>query len=224
MKERPILFSTPMLQAILAGTKTQTRRVVKPQPNGVWSIPPITVVDGRWGSNGCVSDLRCPYGKPGDRLWVREAWMLPTEPAEDMITVDYRACLEAETQGCDRVFLDDVTDAMFQDAQRIWDSDVKHARSGWRSGIHMPRWASRLLLEITDVRVERLQSISEADAKAEGAPAEFEVDLATFVHGKSLPASTHYLGFKHLWRDINGKDSWQANPWAWVVTFKPITL
>lgn len=235
MKERPILFSTPMVQAILDGSKTQTRRVIKGAPTeagyGAFLQPSTTPGIGYAGfckgpsaespGLGCV---KCPYGVPGDRLWVREAWMLPTPPDEGMIAVDYRACLEAETQGCDRVFLDDVTDAMLQDALRIWDADVRHARSGWRPGIHMPRWASRLLLEITDVRVERLQSISEADAQAEGAPAEFEVDLATFVHGKAIPSSTHYLGFKHLWRDINGEDSWQANPWAWVVSFKPISL
>ena len=136
-KERPILCSAPDVMAILDGRKTQTRRIMKPQPNRTWpdEVTPHWSVGGNRTLPGASNPLRCPYGVPGDRLWVREAWRLPDGAPKGW--VDYRA--------------DDTRDGF-----------------KWKPSIHMPRWASRITLEVTDVRVERLQDISEADAMAEG--------------------------------------------------------
>lgn len=182
MKERPILFSGPMVRALLAGTKTQTRRIVKryevragmPQPE--------------WDSL-----LRlCPYGQPGDRLWVREAWA------------------EVRPRGIPWP----ATMTVYREADNRTDYG-----GPWKPSIHMPRRASRLTLEITGVRVERLQDISEADALAEGI-----VQLKD--GGFGLPAGEHYhcadprQSYLSLWEAINGPGSVGANPWVWVVEFK----
>jgi hypothetical protein len=196
MKERPILFSAPMVRAILAGAKTQTRRVVKPQPiNDPAKHHPIAPYhNGRGGWNwvlaatghGLGSPFPCPYGQPGDRLWVREAFMhepadycweasvsIPSRPA---VTV-YRADCEGDSRG-----------------------------AGWKPSIHMPRGLSRITLEITEVRVERLQDIGAADVWAEGIAHSPDVDP---VHE-----------FQALWESINGAESWEANPFVWCVGFK----
>lgn len=168
MKERPILFSAPMVRAILDGRKTQTRRVVKLR-NGQY-MPPSEKAD----INGWRQMLRnCPYGQPGDRLWVRETHFDAKRLNEGRIL--YRA-----------------------------DGDV--SRFGWTPSIHMPRSASRITLEVTGVRVERLQDISEADAVAEG---------VVWEQGQ-----TAINVFETLWESINGAGSWDANPWVWVVEFK----
>jgi hypothetical protein len=152
-KERPILFSAPMVRAILDGTKTQTRRIMK--------------------------TAECKYGKSGDRLWVRETWQEVSWPPTGPRFV-YKA-----------------------------DGDASPDR--WRPSIHMPRWASRITLEVESVRVERLQECSEADAKAEGcSPLGDDTSQA------------YRLGYMHLWGQINGPGSWEANPWVWVITFKRI--
>jgi hypothetical protein len=177
MKERPILFSGPMILAILAGAKTKTRRVAK-EFDG---MPNLDVILKRFPrQNGC------PYGVPGDRLWVREtfAWLADGTGCPDDAGVLYRA-----------------TDPG-------WDDEETGLR--WRPSIFMPRAASRILLEITDLRVERLQAISEADAKAEGAPLEQPV----------MGPPCHVLGFLNIWETINGAGSWDANPWVWVVSFR----
>lgn len=201
MKERPILFSAPMVRAILDGRKTQTRRVVKPQPS------PELLADYAWirATRGSartdaqmLSDcLPCPYGQPGDRLWVRETWAysihaLAAERDEDGPFV--YAATNHGTQGrlCDR----------------------------WRPSIHMPRAASRITLEITAVRVERLQDISEADAIAEGI-------VAAKGGGYHLADTTHYGAtavdaYASLFEHINGPGSWDANPYVWVIEFKRV--
>lgn len=178
MRERPILFSGPMVRAILAGTKTQTRRVVKPQPAGEWASP------GR---------SSCPYGRPGDRLWVRETFghFERSEGFKPGCAVFYRAdgnCLKLEP---------------------------------WRPSIHMPRWACRLVLEISAIRMERLQAISEADAIAEGASFHdgLGVGHSGWRHDFGDVHATARDAFARLWRDLNGPDSWSANPWVWVVEF-----
>ncbi|WP_394650391.1 hypothetical protein [uncultured Deinococcus sp.] len=199
--ERPILFSGPMIHALLDGSKTQTRRVVK-LPKWIASeehgqaMQALAKHPAGVSMRGPCDGLRtflCPYGKVGDRLWVRETWNFSDASTLSEPKAIYRA----------------------GDERSISDPN-------WRPSIFMPRWASRILLEITDVRVERLQAISEKDARAEGAAAEFEVNVAEFVHGRKLPASTHYLGFKHLWKEINGRESWDANPWVWAVSFRLI--
>ena len=214
MKERPILFSGPMVRAILSGTKTQTRRVLKPQPYfdnrgllwwewsrsaGSASIDPVGQPSDEWLKH-------CPYGAPGDVLWVRETWA-----PSDLAPVLYRA-----------------------------DGPVRNGR--WRPSIHMPRWASRLSLRIKSVRVERLQDITEADAIAEGAHrmtctqglqwADGSPKGATWSMQRPHPAEAdpenghrHCLGsarmaFANLWQSINGAGSWAANPFVWVIEFE----
>jgi hypothetical protein len=182
MKERPILFKGPMVRALLAGTKTQTRRVVKGialewlRPNGF--TPEFTAAP----ENGL-----CPYGQPGDRLWVRETW----QRAGGNTGYWYRA-----------------TDSKADDG----GSPVSH----WRPSIFMPRGASRITLEVTGVRVERLQDISRDDALAEG------IVSAGDGNGFQLADTTHYSGnpidsYFSLWEHINGPGSVEANPWVWVV-------
>jgi hypothetical protein len=182
VKERPILFSAPMVRAILDGTKTQTRRVVK-QPERY-----------EGGLHNCLHC--CPYGQPGERLWVRETFGQPWHHAQP--SYFYRA-----------------TD----DEKVGWHPDF----NGWKPSIHMPRAASRILLEITEVRVERLRSITEADALAEGI-----VRLPD--GGFGLPKGQHYhaadprISYLSLWESIHGPGSVEADPWLWAVSFKRIKV
>ena len=173
--ERPILFNSQMVQAVLAGTKTQTRRVVKPQPEIYESRHGATSLRWRGGVldtplNIAPYQLRqlCPHGAIGDRLWVRETWA-----SDDSTTAYYRA-----------------------------DGETYNAGLPWRPSIFMPRWASRLTLEITDVRVERVQDISRKDAKDEGV----------------------LLNFHLLWDAINAERgySWDSNPWVWAISFQRV--
>lgn len=196
-----------MVRAILDGRKTQTRRVVKPQPyidsqgNACWN----SINFGQDGSGRplfrtlasplpCSKNKRvlCPYGRPSDRLWVRETWGHFERAPKAGDQIYYRAdgeCLEIEP---------------------------------WRPSIHMPRWASRLALEITGIRVERLQDISEADAIAEGCtqfPNGYYRGGPHKVSGlKQMASAVH--AYRDLWESINGAGSWDANPWIWVVDFK----
>ena len=201
-KEWPILFSAPMVRALLDGSKTQTRRVVQGAPDDWAPIGPEvyspTVVDRNgdeqpgpdaYGSgNDDGSDwIRCPYGQPGDRLWVREA---------------FRLCAEADsTPPRD-------TDA----AYRMWyEADAPHQPGAGklRPSMFMPRWACRITLVVTGVRVERLQDISRGDAMAEGCP------FPNMARGEDPR-----VWYEDLWCDLNGADSWRANPWVWVVEFR----
>lgn len=198
MADRPILFSAPMVRALLAGTKTQTRRVVKPQPSPelLADYAEIRVTRGstRTDAQALSECLPCPYGQPGTKLWVRETWAPNTvQPLEHRPPADY---LYAATDS------------------------ARYAVCRWRPSIHMPRAASRITLEITGVRVERLQDISEADAQAEGCPVECMTptgdDSGSAIHGPG--------GYLALWESINGPGSWAANPWVWVVEFKRVEV
>lgn len=179
LKERPILFSGPMVRAILAGTKTQTRRLVKARALewlGPDMFTPEYVADP---ANGL-----CPYGVPGDRLWVRETWQENTPPSGYI----YRA--------------DDV---------------AGHIDTGWRPSIFMPRAACRIRLEVTDLRVQRLQDISEEDAKAEG------VALTETVREARVWHASHRAAFAGLWEILNAKRApWDSNPWTWAITFRQV--
>ena len=181
MTARPILFSGPMVRALLAGTKTQTRRVAKPQP--FWVNP----------GDGQPNPMpKCPYGVPGDTLWLRETWF----QSEDSSMVHYRA-----------------------------DNDDPYV-TRWRPSIHMPRWASRITLEVTGVRVERLCAISEADAAAEGVTQCGDGGWHaedTGRDGSSPCWDTASGSYRLLWESINGPGSWAANPWVWVVSFRRVT-
>ena len=194
MRERPILFSGPMVRAILSGQKTQTRRAVK--STGMYAID--ASIHGEEVARRELAALatRCPYGQAGDQLWVREAFSGPH-------------CMDA-SDGCKAV-----PPSKWGDCSRIWYwADGNPTEGDWtrpRPSIHMPRWASRILLEITAVRVERLQDISETDAEAEGI--QEIVDAGVDHDGTPRDA------YRALWEQINGADSWSANPWVWVVEF-----
>lgn len=195
MKECPILFNSEMVKAILDGRKTQTRRVVKSEliieqaefecgnrPNVIQSEPSLQY----WTENSC------PFGQVGDHLWVRETWY------------------QKGTVG--RTYPDDDEYQFFGHRQAAYVADGD-APKDWtfkkRPSIHMPRWACRLILEITNIRIERLNDISEADCVKEGI-------------GSALLRDCKRPKFMQLWESINGTGSWDKNPWVWVVEFKVI--
>lgn len=199
IKERPIIFSAPMVRAILEGRKTQTRRVVKWPIKGGSPKPLIDVqpclTAGMWkgGDGDGWNAFECPYGKVGDRLWVREAWAWPGEEY-----VLFKATHEH--------------------IQREMQSDPNNPQFTWKSPLFLPRWASRILLEIVSVRVERVQSISEEDAIAEG------VDSVTMADVPRQATMTRRCDYRQLWDKINSKrgHSWDSNPWVWCVSFKRV--
>lgn len=220
MKERPILFSGPMVRAILEGRKTQTRRPLRIQPLDV--LPMLEEKAGvEWvglmqrepNPKGTV--FRCKFGQPGDRLWVRETWQGPLMDADTMET-KYRTSPDEFHNPKYCVYAADGGPA----PEFVTLDDELVCR--WRPSIHMPRWACRILLEITAVRVERLQDISEADAIAEG----IEKTVGGFwsLYGQSDVDGTYSprASYRALWESINGAGSWDATPWVWVVEFKRI--
>lgn len=236
MKSRPILFSAPMVRAILAGDKTQTRRIVKPQPEahhtecmpadpeGFWFAHPELLNPDFW-------DLRhCPYGAPGDQLWVREcAWRDIREPGVAI----YAATPEFGIYERDKKVIRSTypNSELTGETPSREDSEKDLIKSPFwtrEPSIHMPRWASRITLEIVSVRVERLQEISDEDARAEGIE-ECEDDpgmYACYPIDDDLPGwvSDPVDSFSTLWESINGPGSWEASPWVWVVEFKRVRL
>jgi hypothetical protein len=217
-RDRPILFQGAMVRAIQAGQKTQTRRIVKLPPLQPWQLGNSkgwhfiecshSIEDrnnftaGFGDGRGTIINVKCPYGKPAharfdlpaDRLWVRETWGLTVED-----TVYYRA------------------------------DEPRSIFTHWRPSIFMPRWASRITLENAAVRVERLQDISEADARAEGI---CELSLQKGEPGAwwtadpkkpDIAGRTAICAYRKLWEKINGPDSWDANPYVWVVEFRQVT-
>lgn len=193
MAERPILFSSSMVLAILSGRKTVTRRLVKPAPMWHDEIP------GRQAA-GC-----CPYGTPNDRLWVRETWRAwALVGAGDLWRVQYAA------DGAHRDLV--VGDAIPAD----WTCP-RACERGNAPGIHMPRWASRLTLEVVSVRVERLHDITEEDILLEGVTVNRVAEWCK-VSWSDMP--TLHDAWRVLWNHINGAESWDANPWVWRVEFR----
>ena len=208
MTERPILFSAPMVSAILAGRKTQTRRIVKP-PIG-WSSGHVhSSANGEWGlyldrpHAGPYQHIgKCPFGVPGNHLWVREAWAPSEYSYEDRSVSDLPL-------NCQIAYL----------------ADGKLSGDRYRTSTHMPRWASRITLEITGVRVERLQEISYADAEAEGI--EFSESSEQAREWREYSAddwtSCPIDSFASLWGKIHaddGPNGWAGNPWVWVIEFR----
>ena len=212
MKELPILFSTPMVQAILAGNKTQTRRIVKPQPivcddargghywpsNAVQSMVHVEKelqdYDGIW--RGLIDDCN-PFGGVGDRLWVRETFRL----------YDSDECPHADFPcGCPRNGT-----PLYKASHDCSDGEK------WKPSIHMPRKAARLFLEITNIRIERLNDITSEDAKAEGF--DYSTHPSAIEMGYAIGAKTN---FRVTWEQIYGQNEWNKNPWVWVVEFKVI--
>jgi hypothetical protein len=226
MTERPILFSAPMVRALLDGSKTQTRRVVKDLPPWqITEIVPDAGGTGKWLPNGPAPSGRgmasghwrpCPYGQPGDLLWVRETFY----------AFGRWETRFSERKGRDEWHFVDIT----TECDRLYQFDTRHmtpegnrgAAPGWhkRPSIHMPRAASRILLEIVSVRVQRLGAIGEADARSEGVTIE-ERHKIGYCAGELLPPSIR--AFRDLWESISGAGTWDANPWVWVVEFKRVT-
>ncbi|ELP3684976.1 hypothetical protein QTR79_003411 [Salmonella enterica] len=203
MSERGMIFNAEMVNAILSGRKTQTRRPIK------WKQTRFTEIAERddgslwpWAEDcerGGDIWFACPYGEIGDRIWVRETFRVHSR-ATDVATLVYRASVRNSwTEQTHRV--------------PIAVCDKPATPEKWTPSIHMPRWASRILLEITDVRVERLRDLSEEDAKSEG---------ITPPAGGVLPGWEYRINFRDLWMDIYGTDSWEANPWVWVIEFKRV--
>lgn len=213
-RERPILFSAPMVRAVLDGSKTQTRRIVQIGDHARADLlgckAGVATFGDRLPDDPVPLEKRCPYGKPGDRLWVREThaqFAVGNKIGLAPQCVAYRAtCRE---------------DGSFDYAQP--DGEILGIKvTKWTPAIHMPRWASRITLEITDVRVQRLQAISDEDALAEGIERNDD-DGVTYYgplnHGDCRPRE----GFRMLWDSVPGGGpgrSWYADPWCWAITFK----
>jgi hypothetical protein len=240
MKERPIIFSAEMVRAILDGRKTQTRRAIKPQPTG-------GVLGLRWDHDmgkpswidphGCP--VKCPYGRPGDRLWVREAFGFSRQD-DDINEVERVVCYKAGAPWYS--ILNDKSESLVHSGygRKVQPNHFVHHPARWKSSIHMPRWASRITLEIKSVRVERLQDISESDARAEGVRRNWTGDdlkgfAGTRDYNEGLdgwyrygasedepPCETARESFDTLWESIKGPGSWDANPWVWVIEFQRI--
>lgn len=202
MKERPVIFNGEMVCAILDGRKTQTRRVIKNQRMGdSWSVKPAESPlyerhSHDWwlptGTKPYSALPVCPFGQVGDRLWVRETF----------------AAFDADWKHPGKPH--DLKDGPWPNV--VYPASVAKIPDGTcRPSIHMPRWASRIMLEITAVSVERLNDISEEDAKAEGAPTEL-----------CIIGEKHYMGFRTLWKSIYGEENWRTNPWVWVIEFKRV--
>lgn len=195
MKSRPILFSAPMVRALLDGRKTQTRRTVKITHRTPGLAACLEPFDPAWVRPHVAVEL-CPYGKPGDLLWVRETFAGRKNIPLGNSPLWYRADGETRTMQRPLSYYDD--------------------RDKWRPSIYMPRWASRLTLRITEVRVQRLHDISEDDALAEGVDAISQADVPRNA------AWSQRQDFSRLWESINGPGSWDANPWVWALTFEVI--
>lgn len=201
---RPILFSTEMVKALLLGQKTQTRRVIKPQPDddGLWNDTdlPRSLQSNLKGWNGTVNEtgeskeFRCPYGQVGDLLWVRETWRIDGHTTKCYL---YKADLP------------------------VFSGGVK-----WKPSIFMPRYACRLVLRITNIKVERLQSISEEDARREGVKYDLSLEFNQYLNYEKgiyqCPSAVE--SFKSLWSEINGEKSWSENPFVWVIQFERVEL
>lgn len=209
--ERPIIFTSDSVRAILEGRKTQTRRVMKPQPDGFtqgipWVKDSVEIINEEFereikthtkDGKLFVKKIKCSYGQPGDTLWVREKWL------------------------------------KYDDNTAIYFDDVDETEWRWLSPMFMPRWASRITLEVVSISAERVQDISQADAKAEGADPWFlagdgKKDIQNGVQFsiEHCPEEKrdYRTGYRHLWDSINAKRGypWESNPWVWVVEFKKL--
>jgi hypothetical protein len=242
-KERGILFSAPMVLKLPSGEKTQTRRMVK-QPGLMLDGAghPFTL---RWDGEEQINwrrDVSCPHGVPGDLLWVRETWgyrgnsWTNKRPEERLYTIEYQAdgasqefrfgmdeppCLPKQKPAGPIPDGADEFEARMERSEYL----TRYWRQ-WRPSIHMPKWAARIWLEITGVRVERLQDISEEDAKAEGVHQFPDTGRwKDYVPERGAPLLSHATArdsFFSLWEAINGTASLAANPWVWALTFRRV--
>ena len=227
VKERPILFSTPMVQALIDGRKTQTRRVIKPQPQTIPQVPmPLNDFckemerltkegNGMIHTSGAGKGLAfplCPYGQPGDLLWVREK--------------HYPRFVKGGIEGFKRHYPELHPWIYFAS-----EPDYDTRGHGWKPSIHMPKSAARIWLQVTGVRVERLQDIHEDDARAEGIEYQNRINGGAWKCYKDTAGISKDLlfcidpssSFRSLWSSINGPGSWELNPWVWVVEFEVLS-
>jgi hypothetical protein len=215
IKERPILFSAPMVRAILEGRKTQTRRVVK---DSAWRDFGDCDLDGKLVSSWGIDKELSAYGNPGDRLWVRETFLIGYESDGNGNLIHFDA---NGNELSPKAFYR----ATSPDLEWMNDDGYHVDATPWKPSIFMPRWASRITLEVIDVRVQRLQEISEADAIAEGceqgltsADADYEVVKRAV---NALGVYSAVARYSLLWDSINAKRApWSSNPWVWAITFK----
>lgn len=211
MKERGMIFNGEMVRAILDGRKTQTRRIMKNQPAGDYPETPALIrnvgTGFQWhGLYGESSIFNCPLGSIGERIWVRETFRVHSR-ATDVATLVYRASVRNSwTEQTHRV--------------PVAVCNKPATPEKWTPSIHMPRWASRLLLEITDVRVERVQDISQIDAIAEGGPPDHPSfsKISREMGFSDWPRSW----FAQTWWGIYGREAWNTNPWVWVIEYKRV--
>ena len=246
VKEHPILFSAQMVRALLNGSKTVTRRQVKVQPFDLsWSRRDhrFEYTAGRSANGDEIDGLyaystrsgeewsaKCPYGQPGDRLWVRETWGVISHDFDEhanMIdwTPDRPATLIREMPFGRGYYSGHVI--YRADGEATWAGDDDGGgddRSAWKPCIHMPRIASRILLEIIEVRVEHLQDITYEEAVAEGVHRDSACRMWTATDEGGACHKYPVPAFRDLWSGINGANAWAANPWVWVVEFKRVTL
>ncbi|MFY7514974.1 hypothetical protein ACOT19_01065 [Acinetobacter baumannii] len=229
MKERPILFNSEMVNAILEGRKTQTRRILKKQPpenmtrhcwfsssTSTYGFTNQPIPSDKWWK------INCPFGRVGDRIWVRETWAPVNLYGE--IALAYKADSKVIRVEENESFLDEEGFINYDDPRlekysfAAWAYDLLDGKEGvWSPSIHMPRWACRLVLEITSIRVERLNDISENDAIAEGCDnSKSEAAIQMGWYERPVRA------FSRRWEWIYGKDSWKQNPWVWVIDFNVI--
>ncbi|HBT3020253.1 TPA: hypothetical protein MBF03_001569 [Klebsiella pneumoniae] len=225
MKERGMIFNGEMVRAILDGRKTQTRRIMKPQPKPSKSRPgdfwfsskkleSMVHVSDLAPGNSPIADYHlfiqehcCPFGAVGDRIWVRETFAALEPGSYEQVKPQEGHCQDLRYAATDRLAKS--------------DADIRGYK--WVPSIHMPRWASRIQLEITDVRVERLNAISEEDARAEGI-----IDGGCLNCGEPEPCGCANPepdatdAFAYLWQSIYGQESWNDNPWVWVISFERI--
>lgn len=225
MKERPILFQGDMVRAILDGRKTQTRRIVK-----------LPVIDKDIGCELSGSELagsqrdalrHCPHGQPGERLWVRETFSIGEDLGKDWEPWMEQGDRFVRTEGGHEIYC--VPDDYFPPKNTPEKHHCEDTPEHWREfgqipPIFMPRWASRITLEITGVRVERLNDISEADAVAEGIEpcGDFFGAPSFRSYSDDETPCDALCSYESLWESIYGPGSWNANPWVWVIEFKRV--
>ncbi|EIY4982860.1 hypothetical protein ML064_002372 [Klebsiella quasipneumoniae] len=215
MTERGMIFNSEMVRAILDGRKTQTRRPVK-FPVHDKNLGCELAGNELAGELSAGNYLNSAFGKPGDRIWVRETWQAIHDYCDENGHVDERRYARSIPRHRGNYW-----HPVYEEA---WGNESREDRDfPWRPSIHMPRWASRILLEITDVRVERLNTISEEDARAEGI-----IDGGCLNCGEPEPCGCANPepdatdAFAYLWQSIYGQENWNANPWVWVIEFKRV--
>lgn len=210
MTEHGMIFNAEMVRAILDGRKTQTRRIVKLSHERGMKNPVVRGKNGEVSYVGCrLAAMLCPFGQPGDRLWVRETFSCIGNEDGHPVDADGNLC---ERENAQRIYR--ASAIQKTNNYGLWTSpDGFEFEGTWTPSIHMPRWASRITLEITDVRVERLKHVPRAGIIAEGYPAERAAN-----GGEYDP----FLWYRDLWESIYGDGSWQANPWVWVIEFRRV--